>query len=102
MKNETTKPTIGPIAFYRADLFQKEKDAAGVSFNDLAKDTGLAKQTVQDVVNGTASKLDPIYLVARRFRIDWLELFDVDRRIVGAGSGTFKITPPKRNGLIRR
>src|SRR5512142_253978 len=94
--NEQTKQrppakadNYGPIRLYRFDLFQKAKESAGVSFRDLESQTKLAKQTIQDVVNGDASKLDPIYILAKYFKIDWIELFDVDHRIkqgtIGSG-----------------
>jgi hypothetical protein len=83
-----------PIRFYRFDLFQKAKDDAAISFADLSAKTGLAKQTVQDVINGDAVKLDAVYMLAKHFRIDWLELFDVDRRIRHGN-----LAGPKRNGF---
>lgn len=90
---------LEPIRLYRADLFQDAREKTGESFRDLASQTKLAKQTIQDVVNGDASKLDPIFVLAKHFGIDWLELFDVNRRIRWNSDGFATVRAGRRGDL---
>jgi hypothetical protein len=67
---------------YRADLFKKAKAARySIGYREIADLTRLSVNTVRDVVDGQASKIDSIYIVARFFGIPWLDLFDVDREL---------------------
>lgn len=68
---------LGP-PLYRADLLKQAKHKRGASYEQLADFTGLAKNTVRDAIEGRASKLDPLFILAKYFDVPWLRLFDVD------------------------
>lgn len=73
-----------PAILYRKDLLHKAKRfGRGMErgYRDIAAATDLAPGTVQKAFDGDASKLDVLRKLAEYFDIDWLELFDVDRRL---------------------
>jgi hypothetical protein len=73
---DTTKPLM-----YRYDLFQRAKRERYAEIRTLAGYVELAPNTVRDVLDGNASKLENIWKVANHFRIPWLAIFDIDRKL---------------------
>lgn len=92
MKTQTQKlktaqaPAAIPT-FYRVDLFKRAKKASKHSLFDLSIETGLAINTVKAVVDGCSSNLIAIHKVATFYRIDWLDLFDVENRLCHNDAG---------------
>ena len=76
-----TATDIEAPPLYRADLFKQAK-ADDLGFREIARDTGLALATIQAAFNGDAKKIDSLFILARYFGIDWLQLFDIDSRLV--------------------
>lgn len=73
----------GPPPMYRADLFFKARNLSKTAheFRNIAATTGLSVNTIRLAIDGNAAKLDTLWILAKFFEIDWLQLFDVDRRL---------------------
>jgi hypothetical protein len=103
--SKTKSGTPEPPALYRVDLLQKAKDAAGndASFRNLAIATGLASATLQEIFAGRGSKLEPLFILAKHFGVDWVELFDTKKTIEKqrAKLSQFVTVPGYENGRKR-
>ena len=70
---------VAPIV-YRADLLRVAKGKCyGTGFRDLAGYTGLSVNTIREAFDGNATKIGPLYRLAKWFDIPWVLMFDVDR-----------------------
>lgn len=79
MPKQTDKPKL-----YRYELFIQAKRRfyrPELRFDDIATRTGLASNTVQAAFKGRAAKLETLKILADFFEIDWLSLFDVEKRL---------------------
>lgn len=76
-----------PKRLYRVDLFTRAKNAmigenvGQLGVRQIAQETKLSANIVQDALNGKATKIATLWKLAKYFGVDWLQLFDVDVRL---------------------
>lgn len=121
-QNNVTEGVTGPPPMYRPDLLragrlgriwernaktgynEQRKFGLGyeIEFRKLAEQTKLSVGTIRQALDGNASKLDSLWILAKFFNIPWLQLFDVEKRFEFDEKGIPSIAKPAKKRKLKK